>query len=106
MRLDRVEREESVQLDVISCDENPDLVDTSLSCLTVDVSECGMKVASVLEIPVETVLGLRLDLSSTLYRLVGKVRWSRQDEKHLIGLLIDHNSPDFVNWTRNFQLDF
>lgn len=106
MRLDRVEREESVLVDVISCDENPELIDTSLACRTVDVSEGGMKVSSALDIPVEAVLGLRLNLSSTLYRLEGKVRWSSQDDEHYIGLLIDHNSPDFVNWTRNFQLDF
>lgn len=106
MRLDRVERQESVLVDVISCQENPALVDTSLDCCTVDVSEGGMKVASHLDIPVESILGLRVDMSSIAYRLEGKVRWCAKDDSHHIGLLIDQNSPDFVNWTRNFQLDF
>ena len=54
----------------------------------------------------KTVLGLRLDLSSQLYRLEGEVRWCNSSEKHYVGLLLDENSPDFVNWTRMFQLDF
>ncbi len=106
MRLDRIEREEDVLVDVISCALNPELNDTALSCRTVDVSEGGMKVASDMILPVETVLGLRLDLSSVLYRLEGQVRWCRDEEKHYVGLLIDEDSPDYINWTRMFQLDF
>jgi len=41
MRLDRIEREEEVLIDVISCDHQPDLNDTSFACQTVDVSEAG-----------------------------------------------------------------
>jgi len=106
MRLDRIEREEDVLVGVINCVGNPELNDTSFSCRTVDVSEGGMKVATDLDIPVETVLGLRLDLSSVLYRLEGEVRWCRNEEKHYVGLLLDEDSPDYVNWTRMFQLDF
>ena len=106
MRLDRIEREEDVLVDVIRCRGNPELNDTSLSCRTVDVSEGGMKVSSDLDIPVATVLGLRLDFSSVLYRLEGEVRWCKTEGKHYVGLLIDEDSPDFVNWTRMFQLDF
>ncbi|MBT4492190.1 MAG: PilZ domain-containing protein [Gammaproteobacteria bacterium] len=106
MRLDRIEREEDVLVDIISCQMNPELNDTSLACRTVDVSEVGMQVESDLDLPPETVLGLRLDLSSVLYRLEGEVRWCREEGKHYVGLLIDEESPDFVNWTRMFQLDF
>jgi hypothetical protein len=106
MRLDRIEREEDVLVDVIMCSENPALNDTSLSCRTVDVSEAGMLMTSGLDFPVNTVLGLRLDLSSVLYRLEGEVRWCREEGTHYVGLLLDSDSPDFVNWTRMFQLDF
>ena len=106
MRLDRIEREENVLVDVIQCRRNPELNDTSLSCRTVDVSESGMKVESDLDIPVATVLGLRLDLSSVLYRLEGEVRWCQDEGKHYVGLLLDEDSPDYANWTRMFQLDF
>jgi len=106
MRLDRIEREEHVLVDIIRCTGNPELNDTSLCCRTVNVSEGGMKVSSDLDIPVETVLGLRLDVSSVLYRLEGEVRWCKTEGQHYVGLLIDENSADFINWTRMFQLDF
>ncbi len=106
MRLDRIEREEDVLVDIINCQVNPELNDTSLSCRTVDVSELGMKVESELGLPPETILGLRLDLSSTLYRLEGEVRWCRQEGMHYAGLLIAEESPDFVSWARMFDLGF
>jgi PilZ domain len=106
MRLDRIEREEEVLIDVINCVDQPELNDTSLACRTVDVSEGGMKVMSHLQIPLHTRLGLRLDLSSVLYRLEGEVRWTRKEGVHYVGLLLDDDSQDFVPWTRMFQLDF
>ena len=106
MRLDRIEREEDVLIDVINCMQNPELNDTSWACRTVDVSEGGMKVASELNIPVETVIGLRLDLASVLYRLEGEVRWCKDEDRHYVGLLLDQDCPDFINWTRMFQLGF
>lgn len=39
MRLDRIEREESVLVDVINCVNQPDLNDTSMMCQTIDVSD-------------------------------------------------------------------
>lgn len=106
MRLDRIEREEDVLIDVINCLGNPELNDTSLACRTVDVSEAGMKVASDVEFPVATVLGLRLDFSDKLYRLEGEVRWCNVEDKQYVGLLIDEASPDYINWTQMFQIDF
>jgi tetrahydromethanopterin S-methyltransferase subunit G len=61
MRLDRIEREEGVLEDVIQCAGNPEHIDIGLFFSTVDVSEGGMKVSCDLGIPVETVIGLRLD---------------------------------------------
>ena len=106
MRLDRIEQEESVLVDVINCINQPDLNDTSMSCTTVDVSEEGMQVETDMELPVSTVLGLRLDVASTLYRLEGEVRWAREDGNYYMGLLLDKESPDFISWARRFRLDF
>ena len=105
MRLDRIEKQESVMIDVISCLTQPDLNSTSLTCTTIDVSESGMKVATAMAIPVATRLGLRLDVASRLYRLEGEVRWAREENQHYVGLLIDDDSADFVAWTRMFELD-
>jgi hypothetical protein len=106
MRLDRIERGEEVLIDVITCLESPDLNDTSLACRTLDVSENGMKLVSDMKIPVDTVLGLRLDLPSALYRLEARVRWCEQEDNFNIGLLLNDNSQDFGAWTKMFQLDF
>jgi hypothetical protein len=106
MRLDRIEKKEAILVDVIRCIAKPQLNDTSLTCTTVDVSESGMKVSTGMAIPVATRLGLRLDVASQLYRLEGEVRWSRDEGRHYVGLLIDEQSPDFVAWTRMFELDF
>ncbi len=106
MRLDRIEREEEVLIDVISCDHQPDLNDTSFACQTVDVSEAGMKVVSDIPIPVSTRLSLRLDLSTALYRLEGEVRWSIDESSHFVGLLLDDDCQDYIAWTKMFQIDF
>ncbi len=105
MRLDRIERDEEVLVDIINCENQPELNATSLACRTIDVSENGMKVATELAIPVRTRLGLRLDLSSMVYRLEGEVRWSKDDGMKYIGLLLDTQSQDIICWNRMFQMD-
>ncbi len=106
MRLDRIEREEEVLIAVIACADQLELNNTSLACMTMDVSEGGMKEVTDMPIPVRTKSGLRLDLSSVLYRLEGEVRWTQKEGDNIVGLLLDDNSPDFIPWTRMFQLDF
>ena len=106
LRLDRIERYEEVLVDVISCEQQPDLNDTAMACRTLDVSENGMCVATEVDLPVNTVLGLRLDLPTQLYRLEGQVRWSREDKAFNVGLLLSNDSQDFGAWTKMFQIDF
>ena len=106
LRLDRIERQEEVLVDVISCLELPDLNDTAMACRILDVSKNGMFVSTNLNLPVNTLLGLRLDLQTQLYRLEGRVRWSREDESFNVGLLINDQSQDFSAWTEMFELDF
>ncbi len=103
MRPDRIEKEESVLVDVIAC-ENPELLDTHLSGHTVDVSEGGMKVTMKVEVPNATRLGLRLDLDRQLFRLEGQVRWTRNDGEVSLGIKIDPDSPDYDQWMRLFEL--
>ncbi|MDK1023480.1 MAG: PilZ domain-containing protein [Gammaproteobacteria bacterium] len=105
MRPERIEREEDVFVDVIQCQENPDLNQTSMSCRTLDVSQNGLKLVTGLLLPPATVLGLRLDLSSVLYRLEGEVRWCLDDHGCRAGLLLDRESPDFDAWIRMFEPD-
>ena len=106
MRLDRIDREETIMVVVIQCPAMPELNDTSMSCRTLDVSEQGMKMVSKLDLPVDTLLGLRLELPDRLYRLQGQVRWSRNEGEIHVGLLLKTDSPDFAVWTKMFELDF
>ena len=106
MRLDRIEREESVLVDIINCVDQPDLNDTALACRTLDISEDGMKVISELNLPVNTLLGLRLDLETHLYRLQGHVRWTNDEGDFHVGLLLNQESPDLRDWAQMFQIEF
>lgn len=107
MRLDRIEKEEEVLVDVISCLVQPELNDTALACRTVDVSENGMRVTTRMPIPVDTFVSLRLDLPTALYRLEGRVRWTTGEGGcSIIGLLLSDQSQDFGAWNKMFQLDF
>lgn len=106
MRPDRIEKEESVLIDVIAS-ENPDLLDTHLAGQTLDVSESGMKVTMRVEVPNATRLGLRLDLDQKIFRLEGEVRWTRNDGEISLGIKLDPESADYKEWEKlfEFQLD-
>lgn len=106
MRLDRIERQEAVTVDIIDCAAKPELNNTSMTCCTLDVSEVGMQILAEMPLPVATRLGLRLDLQTALYRLEAEVRWQLSETDHRAGVLLDDDSPDFVPWTQMFHLDF
>ena len=106
MRPDRIETEESVLVDVLSSDANPELVDVHISGKTVDISEMGMRVNMTIEVPKESRLGLRLELDSNVFRLEGQVRWSMNDGQPTLGVMLDKNSADYAKWAKLFELDF
>ena len=103
MRLSRIERKEDVTMDVIQCSAQPHLIDTSMSCKTVDISAHGMKVSTRIPIPVNTILDLTLDSSSRLYHLQGEVRWARDEGRHYVGLRLDNDSQDINAWSKMFN---
>lgn len=103
MRADRIEKEESVLVDVIAC-ENPELLDTHLAGQTLDISEAGMKVTMKVEVPNTTRLGLRLEMDQKVFRLEGQVRWTRQDGEISMGIKLDPESADYAMWEQLFEL--
>ena len=105
MRPDRIEKEESVLIDVIASG-NSELQDTHLSGKTVDISEMGMKVSMTISVPELTKLGLRLEMDQNLFRLEGQVRWTMNDGQPMLGVLLDKDSPDYGLWAKLFELDF
>lgn len=106
MRPDRIEKEESVLVDVISSESKPELNDVHLSGRTVDISEMGMRVDMTIEVPEKTRLGLRLEMDSTVFRLEGQVRWCMNDGQPTLGILLDKDSADYAEWTKLFELEY
>lgn len=106
MRPDRIEQEESVLVNVISSESNPELNDVHLSGTTVDISEMGMRVDMTIQVPEKTRLGLRLEMDSAVFRLEGQVRWSMNNGQPTLGILLDKESADYAEWARLFELDF
>ncbi|MFT7218599.1 MAG: hypothetical protein ACI8Z1_000210, partial [Candidatus Azotimanducaceae bacterium] len=92
MRGDRIERQEEVLVDIISCKKDPELSDVHLSATTIDLSAYGMKVAMTVSVPEESHLGLRLDMGGEVYRLEGDVRWSVSGERGFIGIELEKDS--------------
>ncbi|MEM7365054.1 MAG: PilZ domain-containing protein [Pseudomonadota bacterium] len=106
MRLDRIETQETVLIDIADCPERPELDDTCMSAITVDVSKEGLKMGSNLEIPVGSFLGMRVSIRGRLFRLEGEVRWHiREDGAWFSGVQLRDSSPDFVEWREMFLVD-
>lgn len=106
MRPDRIEKEESVLVDVLSSESNPELNDVHLSGKTLDISEMGMRVAMTIQMPEKTRLGLRLEMDTKVFRLEGQVRWSMNDGQPMLGIMLDKDSPDYAMWAKLFDINF
>lgn len=104
MRPDRVDKDEEILVDVMSCEDDPDLQDIHVSGRTVDVSESGMKVSMTISVPNKTHLGLRLNVDSKVFRLEGDVRWTKRDGKVFVGVELDPQSSDYQKWLQLFDL--
>ncbi|MEX0941383.1 MAG: PilZ domain-containing protein [Pseudomonadales bacterium] len=104
MRLDRIDKDEEILVDIISCESDPELQDVHVTGRTVDVSEEGMKVTMTVSVPEKTHLGLRLNLDSNVFRLEGDVRWTRRDGQVFVGVMLDPESADYEKWTKMFDL--
>jgi hypothetical protein len=55
---------------------------------------------------VNTIVALRLDLPTQLYRLEAEVRWNQVNGENTLGLLIKKDSQDIGACSKMFQLDF
>ncbi|MAV26182.1 MAG: hypothetical protein CMQ05_08690 [Gammaproteobacteria bacterium] len=106
MRLDRIETQETVLIDIADCPERPELDDTHMSAITVDISKEGLKMGSNIEIPVGSFLGMRVSIRGRLFRLEGEVRWHlREDGAWFSGVHLRDSSPDLAEWREMFQVD-
>jgi hypothetical protein len=105
MRLDRIETEETVLIDILSSPGRPELADTYIAGAAVDVSVQGLKISSDLEIPIGSALAMRLDIGVQLFRLEAVVQWSSKEDLYFCGIRLSEDSPDFIEWRALFESD-
>ncbi len=100
---------ERLFVQIVSCPDDPELVGTTVSCATLDVSVSGLKVKSYEFIPVGCQLDLWIDISTRhgKFFLTCDVRWTQQvDEEgdlyHFGVALHDAGATDIDDW-RSYQ---
>jgi len=103
----RLDRDEKLFLQVTRCDEDEDLVGTTVLCETIDVSANGLK----LHTRKEVVVGVELDLWVNIdgragkFFLTGTVKWSRPEAGgHCSGIeVLERENTDIRGWHELFN---
>jgi hypothetical protein len=106
----RTRSKDRMFVQVVSCEENPDLVGTTLSCNALDVSVGGIRINAYDHIPVGSRLDLWVDINSRpgKFFLTSDVRWV-ENTKHTtasyeIGVeLQDGTATDIQEWRHIHQ---
>ena len=106
----RIAARDRLFVQVVSCNEQPELVGTTLSCKTMDVSAGGIRIDSSDRIPVGTKLDLWVDVQSRpgKFFLSSDVRWVQESRGilpsyHLGVELQDGAATDIAEWRRIHQ---
>jgi len=106
----RTQSSDRMFVQVVSCDKNPDLVGTTLSCNALDVSVGGLRINSYDSIPVGSRLDLWVDINSRpgKFFLTSDVRWIESAKNttatYEIGVeLQDGAATDIQEWRHIHQ---
>ena len=103
----RIDHQVRFFVHVHECDEDPDIVGTSLSCDAVDFSVHGLQLRTEYELITGTLLNITIGIGQpfAMYLLRGEVRWVRPnaDEIFMGVLLRDADATDFAAWVENFD---
>jgi len=103
----RFELAENVFITTLDCETNPDLVGMQWDCHTQDVTEAGLQIWTDTNLPVGTILVLRIDMSehARTFLLQGEIRWvAEREPKKLfkMGIRLLCESQDMESW-RDFM---
>ncbi|MFT4821952.1 MAG: hypothetical protein ACI96P_001685 [Candidatus Azotimanducaceae bacterium] len=95
---------------VEACDENPDLIGTSIECEAIDFSAHGMQFKTEQVLPTDTMLGITIGIGKpfSMYTLQGQIRWSRmiQEDICMGVLLVKSDDTDYAKWEATFETIF
>ncbi len=103
----RLNRDEKLFLQVTRCDEDEELVGTTVLCATVDVSVSGLKLHTRKEVKagIELDLWVNIDDRAGKFFLTGSVQWSRSEAGgHCSGIeILDRDNTDIRGWRELFS---
>lgn len=98
----RLSRDEQLFLQVSRCDDDEELVGTTVLCSTIDASANGVKLHTRKEITqgIELDLWINIDGRGERFFLSGVVQWSRPEaEDYITGIeLLDNSNTDIHAW--------
>ena len=103
----RLDRDETLFIQVTRCDAEPDFVGTTVLCSTLDVSATGLKLITQrpVKTDIELDLWVNIDGRPGKYFLSGNVQWcTPSDGKHSAGVqLLELENTDFLGWAELFS---
>jgi hypothetical protein len=82
---------------VQACDENPDLIGTSVECEAIDFSIHGMPLKTAQLLPASTRLNITIGIGEpfSMHTLQGQIRWARMVQDHIcMGVLLGDVIPN------------
>jgi hypothetical protein len=95
---------------VLECDEDQDLIGTSVECEAIDFSTRGMQFKTEQLLPAGTLLSITIGVGQpfSMYTLQGHIRWARTvgDDICMGVLLEDVETTDFAKWEATFNAIF
>ena len=106
----RVESHVRFFVHVHECEEDIDLVGTSLTCEAVDFSVHGLQLKTDAPLPRSTLLDVTIGIGEpfAMYLLRGEVRWikTQKDECFMGVLLKEAQGTDLADWVNQFDVTF
>jgi hypothetical protein len=95
---------------VQACDENPDLIGTSVECEAIDFSIHGMQFKTEQLLPTSTLLNITIGIGKpfSMHTLQGQIRWARivQGDICMGVMLMDIAGTDYAKWEVTFKAIF
>jgi hypothetical protein len=106
----RIERNLGIVVEVNSCNENPDLVGSSIPCEATDFSPHGLRYNSDLPLSPGSLVNITLSIEQpdSSFLLLCEVRWEFEDDGKLSkGLIfLEGDNSDLKRWVEAFDSIF
>ncbi|MEM7208581.1 MAG: PilZ domain-containing protein [Pseudomonadota bacterium] len=103
----RLQRDEKLFIQITHCDDDPDLIDTTALCSTLDVSAVGLRLQTERSIKsgLELDLWVNIDGRPGKYFLSGVIQWCEPDKNgYRAGIeIFKRDNTDYLGWYELFS---